>query len=66
MLSGFFCLVFGQVNFLYKECLNIFYHFQVLPEIPELNANIVDPEQTPRSVASDLVYIISNVPFMGH
>ena len=48
-------------------------------EIPVLNANSVDPDQTPRSAASDLGlrcllmsllwdtrHMFANVPFMGH
>ena len=35
-------------------------------EISELNANSVDPDQTPRSAASDLdLFLFANVSFMG-
>ena len=34
-----------------------------ITEIPVLNANSVDPDQTPRSVASDLG--LRYLPFMG-
>ena len=34
-------------------------------EIPELNANSVDPDQMPCSVASDLVYTVCQCPFYG-
>ena len=30
-----------------------------------VNANSVDPDQTPRSTASDLVYTLANIPFTG-
>ena len=29
------------------------------------NSNNVDPDQTPRSAASDLVYTVTNYPFGG-
>ena len=41
----------------------------VLPyfiEIPVINANCVDPDQTLHSAASDLSALFANVLFMGH
>ena len=32
----------------------VFINYHVLKEIPVINANSVDPDQTPRSAASDL------------
>ena len=39
---------------LYNGCLVRFYYYDVLVEISKLNTNSVDPDQTPRSAASDL------------
>ena len=53
MPSGLIPHLFGHVHFQYKGCLDSF----LLPcyiEFPVHNANSVDPDQTPRSAASDL------------
>ena len=42
-------------SFQYKDCPVSFYFYHSLKEIAVLNANSLDPDQTPRSVASDLV-----------
>ena len=50
-----------------KGCLVCFI-INILIAIPVFNANSVDPDQTPRSVASDLglhCLPMSNVPFLG-
>ena len=44
--------VFGQVHFLNREP-GLFLPLSHFVEISELNANCVDPDQTPRSAASD-------------
>ena len=53
MASGPFYLNFGQAHFLYKWCLDSFNNFFFV-EISDSNANSADPDQTPRSAASDL------------
>ena len=37
----------------------------IIIEISVINANSIDPDQTPRSVASDLFIQFAKVPFMG-
>ena len=56
MANGFFYLKSGQVHFQYRECLVSFFFLLLLPCFIEIsvNANSVDPDQTPRSAASDL------------
>ena len=44
----------GLVYFQFKGCLVCFLVLSFITEIPVLNANSVDPDRTPRSVASDL------------
>ena len=46
--------MFRQVHFIYKECLVGFLILQCFIAIPVVNANSVDPDQTPQSAASDL------------
>ena len=65
--SGLFCLTFWTDSFQYKEYPVNFYRYQYLKEIPVLYANCVDPNQTPRSAASDLcLQYFASVLFMGH
>ena len=56
MPSGLFCQLFGTVHFQLKECVVSFYDLPVYHfiEIPEFNANSVDPDQIMCSMASDL------------
>ena len=57
--------LFGQVHFLYKACLvSFFLLLSCFVEISGLNANSVDPDQTPQNVwyGSSLC---ANVPFYG-
>ena len=46
--------LFGQVHFQIKWCLVCFLVLSLIIEIVVLTANNVDPDRTPRSVASDL------------
>ena len=46
--------IFEPVYFQQKECLDSFYYLPYFIEIPVFNANSVEPDQTPHSVASDL------------
>ena len=50
--NGLFCLLSSNIR---GVCLVFFLFFlPCIIEIPVFNANIVDPDQTPRSAASDL------------
>ena len=53
MLNVFFFILFGPVHFQNKGYLVRFFYYYFI-EIPVFNANSVDPDQTPRSAASDL------------
>ena len=58
--------LFGPVHSQYKVCQLVF--FFILPcfvENPVFQANSVDPDQTPRSAASDLVCTVCQCPFYG-
>ena len=63
MPSGLLYLNSGQVHFQYKGCLVVFYYYHVSYKF--LNeANSVDPDQTPRSAASDLGLHYLAVPLL--
>ena len=49
-----FTSLFGQIHFQFKGCLDCFAVLAFIREIPALNANSVDADQTPHSAASDL------------
>ena len=42
------------IHYKYKRCLVSLYYFPCFIKSPVFNANSVDPDQTPRSAASDL------------
>ena len=46
--------LFGQIHFQFKGCLVSFDYYHAFFEIPIVNTNSVDPDQTPRSAAYDL------------
>ena len=53
MPVGLFYLHFESVHFQFKRCLVKFLLYICFIEIPVLHANTVDPDQRPRSMASD-------------
>ena len=42
-----------------------FLYYYLFREISVFHANIVDPDQTSHSAASDLGLLVANIPFMG-
>ena len=67
MPSGLFYLKSLEWSISYIECLVSILLLLCFKEIPIFNANSVDPDQTPRSAASDqgLRTLFANVLFMG-
>ena len=50
---------------LYIRGVWLYFIISCFVEIPEPNANSVDPDQMPHSAASDLSTLFADVPFMG-